>query len=112
MLISLIEYATRLDIDPSRVRRKAINGDFKTAQKIGRNWVIDSDEPYIDKRYGNKRYKDLSGMRFGRLCVIGLHSRENRLVLWDCKCDCGNMCVVSRDCLISGNVSSCGCLAD
>ena len=49
-LISLTEYAEKVGKDPSRVRRKAINGDFKTAQKIGRNWVIDENEPYIDNR--------------------------------------------------------------
>jgi hypothetical protein len=52
MRITLIEYAQRVGRDPSRVRRKAMNGDFKTAQKVGRDWTIDEDEPYTDRRKG------------------------------------------------------------
>jgi hypothetical protein len=55
-LISLVEYAKLHGKEESTVRRKAIRGGFKTAQKIGRNWVIDKDEPYID--YRRKRSSD------------------------------------------------------
>jgi len=57
-LISLIEYAERHGRDHSTVRRKALAGNFQTAQKIGRNWVIDEDEPYIDKRIKTGKYKN------------------------------------------------------
>ena len=43
MLISLAEYAQMHGKEVSGIRRKCINGGFKTAQKIGRNWVIDSE---------------------------------------------------------------------
>lgn len=49
-LISLAEYAAKHDKTPVSVRQKAVRGGFKTAQKIGRNWVIDEDEPYTDLR--------------------------------------------------------------
>lgn len=55
-LISLVEYAKLHGKEESTVRRKAIRGGFKTAQKIGRNWVIDKDEPYTDHRH--KRSSD------------------------------------------------------
>lgn len=49
-LISLVEYATRNGRDPATARQKAERGGFKTALKIGRNWVIDESEPYSDLR--------------------------------------------------------------
>lgn len=50
MLITLKEYAARLDKNPDVVRQKALRGTFKTAVKIGRDWLIDEDEPYTDAR--------------------------------------------------------------
>jgi hypothetical protein len=37
--------------------RKALRGGFKTARKIGRNWVIDKNEPYTDNRVKSGKYK-------------------------------------------------------
>ena len=56
MLISLIEYAEKHGKDPNNVRKKAANGRFKTARKIGRNWVIDSEEPWPDRRVKTGEY--------------------------------------------------------
>ena len=49
-LISLKEYAELYGVTPDTVRQKALRGGFKSAQKIGRNWVIDKNEPYEDNR--------------------------------------------------------------
>lgn len=49
-LISISEYAALHGKAAISVQQKARRGGFKTAQKIGRNWVIDSDEPYEDGR--------------------------------------------------------------
>lgn len=49
-LISLAEYAAKHGKDPATVRQKALRGGFCTARKIGRNWVIEEDEPYTDLR--------------------------------------------------------------
>lgn len=49
-LISLKEYAELYGVTPDTVRQKVLRGGFKSAQKIGRNWVIDKNEPYSDKR--------------------------------------------------------------
>lgn len=51
MLISLVEYAKKHGKETSTARKKALRGCFQTAQKIGRDWVIDSEEPWIDYRY-------------------------------------------------------------
>lgn len=50
MLISIAEYAKMHGKATISVQQKARRGGFKTAKKIGRNWVIDSDEPYSDNR--------------------------------------------------------------
>lgn len=50
MDISLAEYARLHNKEESTVRQKALRGGFKTARKVGRNWIIDSDEPYSDNR--------------------------------------------------------------
>jgi hypothetical protein len=57
-LISLLEYAKIHKKSHVSVRQKAARGGFKTARKIGRNWVIDSDEPYTDRRIKSGKYKD------------------------------------------------------
>lgn len=46
MLTSLNGYARIHDRSGDTVRRMAERGAFCTAEKIGRNWVIDSDEAY------------------------------------------------------------------
>lgn len=58
MLISLIEYAAMHNKDSSSVRQMCLRGGFKTARKIGRNWVIDSDEPYPDRRVKSDKSKN------------------------------------------------------
>lgn len=50
MLISLAEYAAKNGRAERSARQMAERGGFQTAQKIGRNWVIDEDEPYPDRR--------------------------------------------------------------
>lgn len=55
--IPLREYANAHGKTDSAARRMAIAGRFKTAKKLGRDWVIDENEPWpIDNRLkGNKR---------------------------------------------------------
>ena len=49
------------------------------------------------------------GQRFGRLLVIEESPTIKGRAMWKCKCDCGNIKVVSRVCLVDGT-KSCGCL--
>lgn len=53
-LIPLTEYAKKHGKEVSSVRQKALRGGFKTAVKMGRDWVIDADEPYTDNRRKDK----------------------------------------------------------
>lgn len=58
---------------------------------------------------------DLTGLKFGRLTVVckaGVQNQGKRgsRSMWLCKCDCGNEKVIVRNCLVTGNTRSCGCL--
>lgn len=50
MLITLSAYAKMHGKNPESARKKAARGGFKTAQKSGHTWLIDSEEPYDDLR--------------------------------------------------------------
>ena len=56
MLISLVEYAEKHGKRQESARKMAQRGGFKTARKIGRNWVIDSEEPWPDRRVKTGEY--------------------------------------------------------
>lgn len=55
-------------------------------------------------------FKDLTGMRFGRLTVIerAENSKDGK-ARWKCRCDCGNICIIQGKLLFNGNTNSCGC---
>ena len=57
-MISLKEYAQRHGKNPTGLRYKAAQGRFKTAVKVGRDWIIDEDEPWEDRRVKNGKYID------------------------------------------------------
>ena len=55
---------------------------------------------------------DLIGKQFGHLTVVedsGLRDSEGS-IRWRCKCGCGGETLATRRELISGNVTSCGCI--
>lgn len=56
------------------------------------------------------RFKDLTGMKFGRLTVIERTENRGKEVMWLCKCDCGNECIVRARNLVNEITKSCGCL--
>ena len=58
MLISLVEYAKSNGRDAATARQMALRGGFQTAQKIGRNWVIEDTEPWPDRRVKSGKYRD------------------------------------------------------
>ncbi len=58
-----------------------------------------------------KRREDLTGQRFGRLTVLGqIRRRASGAILWECRCDCGNVVDKPGKHLKDGTVRSCGCL--
>lgn len=58
----------------------------------------------------SKNFKDIAGQKFNRLTVIkfAYRGKDNR-AYWECKCDCGNVVIVSGKNLRSGSTKSCGC---
>ena len=60
------------------------------------------------------KIKNLEGKRFGKLTVLEraedkTQKNGKRLIMWRCKCDCGNETIVPSSRLTSGNTKSCGC---
>lgn len=53
MLVSLSEYAKIHGKSADTIRRMAEKGTLTTAQKIGRNWAVDKNEPYPVKKRSN-----------------------------------------------------------
>ena len=55
-LISIKEYAERNGLQHDNVRHKCQRGSYKTAQKIGRDWLIDEAEIDQDRRIRSGAY--------------------------------------------------------
>lgn len=54
--------------------------------------------------------KDLKGKKFGKLTVLEqTDKRQDKCIVWKCKCDCGNIVEVSSKRLINNINMSCGC---
>ena len=55
-------------------------------------------------------YIDEIGNKYGKLTVISKTINDLGQLRWKCKCDCGNITIVSSNSLRSGNTQSCGCI--
>lgn len=53
---------------------------------------------------------DLTGMEFGRLTVLREVEKTGKHRLWECRCSCGEIKVISGRSIVSGHCQSCGCL--
>jgi hypothetical protein len=54
--------------------------------------------------------KNMSGKQFGRLVVGNISHKDKRGNWhWNCKCECGNLCIINGASLRSGFTQSCGC---
>lgn len=57
------------------------------------------------------RAVDRRGTRYGKLvCIEPTEKRQSGSAVWRCKCDCGNEAFVSSKSLVTGKISSCGCI--
>lgn len=55
-------------------------------------------------------YRDLTGMKFGKLTAIKVVGRSKaRKLMWLCECECGKTNIVTGSDLTSGKTKSCGC---
>lgn len=57
--------------------------------------------------------RDLTGMRFGQLVCLNPTEKKDKSgsYLWECQCDCGNVCLAAAHQLTTGYKKSCGCLS-
>jgi len=57
------------------------------------------------------RFKDIEGLTFGRLTVLGIIARRGKknTILWLCECSCGGFAKTPADSLQTGITQSCGC---
>lgn len=56
------------------------------------------------------RFRDLTGMTFGRLTVLERMPRDDKLrTIWRCRCACGAIVDVKAQCIWEGETKSCGC---
>lgn len=59
----------------------------------------------------NSRFKNLTGMSFGRLVVVSYAGKnKHNKTTWVCICDCGESTTVIGSYMNNGNTKSCGCL--
>ena len=93
MLVSLAEYAAKHGKSGDTVRRYAEKGHIHSARKIGRNWVVELDEPYpVIKRQTEERvtlvslFSGCGGMDMGfrgDFDFLGKHYDKNGIdIIW------------------------------
>lgn len=57
---------------------------------------------------------DITNKRYGRLIVlrqVGRKPTGRNEIMWECRCDCGNLISIPKSYLSSGDTKSCGCYA-
>lgn len=64
---------------------------------------------FHSERTSQKLTKDLTGMRFGKLLVLGIDHKDSKNIYWKCVCDCGKTCAPAAGNLSRGGAKSCGC---
>lgn len=52
---------------------------------------------------------DLFARRFGCIVAVCQVADDDKGSLWECKCDCGNVAYFTRNHIVSGRRTSCGC---
>lgn len=57
-----------------------------------------------------RKYRDITGQRFGKLTALSpSEKRQNGSVVWNCRCDCGNLFEQTGRNLVRGFSRHCGC---
>lgn len=62
----------------------------------------------VTKRNNHKRFKDLTGQKFGKLTVLKLVQRDKKYIKYLCSCSCGGPDKIISACNIKKAIS-CGC---
>ncbi len=56
MEITIKEFAERNGLEHIKVRHRCELGGYKTARKFGRDWVIDENDVFVDRRVKSGKY--------------------------------------------------------
>lgn len=87
-----------------------VSGEFLRRKNIPRDCGCTKQKNIKAKRIEEKN-NWLVGKQFGKLTVCKPTSeRINRSIVWECKCECGNIKYVPTHLLTSNHTRSCGCL--
>ena len=87
------------------------NISYKSSRylKSGRTQSCGCLHKEIISKTNKKYYINLINHRFGKLTVIQkTDKRVYKHIVWECKCECGNICEVPSHYLLSGDTTSCG----
>lgn len=64
----------------------------------------------IPSSIGKRPFVDITGVKAGRLVVLGYAGTKGHNRYWFCKCECGQVKAVSASSIQSGATASCGCI--
>lgn len=103
----------------SGIHRWSCRCDCGTERDVSERMLAEGKSKSCGCTRAKKRapnFKDITGLRFGRLIVLGFSHKgyigERATLYWDCVCDCGANTTVRGIALRSknGKTRSCGCL--
>ena len=64
----------------------------------------------VSNKVKKRTSQNLTGKRFGKLTVLAkTEKRKSGAIVWQCRCDCGNLCEKPTGELNAGFATSCGC---
>lgn len=92
------------------VIKSIIGAELTRSDKPQRSCGCSAHERALN--FGQITAKDLTGKIFGKLFVnqkVG--TNQQGYTIWECICECGNICQIASRELLSGDTKSCGCLA-
>lgn len=72
--------------------------------------MIDASNAVPQPHPKHKRFRDLTGQRFGRLEAVFYAGRIKGRAMWFCSCECGNKTLAVSWELLNGHTSSCSCM--
>lgn len=72
-------------------------------------WRVHGDPLGFDPDRGRHSRSEIAGQRFGKLVAVNRAGSGKQGVLWECRCDCGNISNVLAKKLKFGKTRSCGC---
>ena len=100
-------------VEPTK-KRKNRSILWKCKCDCGNEILVQADylKEYRFSSCGCNNIVDISNKKFGRLTAMKPTKERTKYgsVVWECKCDCGEICFVSGNSLRNNGTKSCGCV--